>query len=113
MNDVDYRSPGNESDIKVGKPLIPNTPSDDRRQMTSEVDIINRWPKQSIYVKCLECRQKGNTKVIRTLSRCGIFLFIILIPTIVFAILVLCIESLYISKHYCEHCGSYYGASEH
>lgn len=67
----------------------------------------NTTSSQSIYVSCMNCGQRGYTRVSRSLSTGGIVLLIILI--ILFfpaALLVLCIDSCYETKHYCSHCGN-------
>ena len=110
----EYQSIGNDSENWSHKPVIPKIPSEavPRQGASTQTEVITKWPESSVYVRCLHCNQKGNTKVTRALSKKGKILFCVLCPTVVFAILVLCLNSMYVSKHFCEHCNSCYGTSE-
>ena len=82
----------------------------------NDSNLINKWPKNTFYVKCLSCKQRGYTRVTRSFSTCGILVFLLLL-CLCFAIfpiafIVFCIDGFYVSKHYCSHCGAYFGSSE-
>lgn len=82
----------------------------------TESNLIQSWPRNTIYVKCLSCRQRGYTRVSRSFSTTGIVVFLLLFFFCIYifpiAFIVFCIDSFYMSKHYCAHCGAYFGSSE-
>ena len=107
----DFRSITNDEQhsTKSKKPKQLSMPSEAIKG--GENEVIEKWPAYSIFVKCLACSQKGHSRIERTLSPLGIALVLIFCPTIIVPIAVLCLDNYYISKHYCEHCGKYYGSS--
>ena len=101
---------------KKNKPMLPRIPSEKKTKVSEDSQTftggpISSWPTHPIEVRCLSCNQKGMTQTKRRLSKIGIVLFILLMPTIVFCFLILCLNSMYITEHYCPHCDKLYGSS--
>ena len=94
------------------KPIAPKLPSEAIYERETNTETQTKWPEYSVYVKCEGCKQKGNSKIVRALSRCGIVTGLILCVTIIAPIIIVTTDYFYISKHYCEHCNHYFGSSE-